>query len=365
MKNILLLFGLLVLLVSCSSNNDPGQIYALETMQSNALEQYAYGEEYRMEMKEMIADKSEVEVLLSRTNFIYKSFEKIDQLVGEQLSQIRAIKLGMFKAFGENIKVTSENSIVHYDYKIESPVRPLIIDLKNVKHTGRANVLTEANRKTLVNSLKAYRKTICRLVVASQSHKERCYYFVDPQINQFKDDKDFYKLFDAKTKSSNIGPDDYEAVKQIYRVLTKTDVEWEQIFTEKESWLDELAVLISIESDILRARALAFTTIRYRISDCGYNFTNILPVVYGPNAAHAGDTLELKVLMTAFNKNQNPKIDLLKMGKVTKVEDGIAYLQIVVPQSKHVEVKGRITILNKSGIPKTLPWEHEIEVIDN
>lgn len=365
MKNIHLMYGLFILLASCTSKNDSGKIYALETMQSNALEQYAYGEQYRMEMKEMMADKSEVEELLSRTNFIYKSFEKIDQMVGEQLSQIRDIKLGMFKSFGENMKVTSENSIVHYDYKIESPVRPLTINLKNVKHTGKANILSKSNRKNIVNSIKAYRKTICSLLESSQNYQEKRYFFVDPQINDFKNNKDFNKQFDAKTKSSNIAPDDYEAVKQIYRVLTKTDAEWEQIFSEKESWLDELAVLISIESDILRARALAFTTMRYRISDCGYNFTNILPIVYGRNAAHVGDTVELQVLMAAFNKYKNPKIDLLKMGKVTKVEDGIAYVQVIVPKSKHLEVKGRITIKNKSGIPKTLPWEHEIEVIDN
>lgn len=367
MKNILISIIIFSILSGCKSKNDNGKLYTLETIQNNTVNQFYYGEERIMVIKEMVYyDDSGNEEFRSRIKLMFKSFLKIDSLTGVLISEMGKMKKEMFKSFDENMSLKNENSIVYYDYKNVKSSRPLSFDLSNVKYVGESNLLSEKNRNFIIKSIRKYRKEICCEIEKSIYSRKNThpYFFIDPQINDFKDDKDFNKKYERKIKKSKISIDDYEGIKQIYRLLSKTDEQWNLILNEKESWIDDLGVLLSIERDIMMVRSFALDQIGSRIGCRGnYNFSHILPIVEGPNAAVAGDTVELKILMAFFNAYQNPTFEIFGGGKLEKIEKGIGYFKVVIPKSKEIEFKGNITLKNKSGIPHSEIWKHKIKIL--
>jgi hypothetical protein len=366
MKYIVIEIILFSLLFGCKHKNDLGKLYSLEIIQNNTLEQFSYGELRLAEMKEMIEDRTNPKDFQSSIDLLFKDFLRIDSLTGIHISKISKMKIEMFNSLGEDVSVKNEKSIIHYDYKLEKLSRPISYNLTKVKYTGESNLLKDENRDILIESIRLFRVEICKIIEESLNFEKNrdAFVFIDPQINEFKDDEDFYKQFEIKIKKSKIAPDDFETIKRIYRILSKTDDQWKMIINEKDSWIDDLSILLSIESDILKVRAMAFDQMRSRIG-CGgnYNFSHILPIVYGPNAAIAGDTVELKILMAAYNAYQTPTFEIFGGGKLEKVEKGIGYVKVVLPKSKEIEIKGNITVKNKSGIPKTQMWNHKIVIL--
>lgn len=366
MKNIPIIIILFSILCCCNYKNDTGKIYSLEIIQNNTLEQFSYGEMRMAEMEEMVEDRTNPIDFQSKINLLYKAFLKIDSLTGIQISKISKMKIEMFNSFGENVNVKQENSILNYDYRKVKTSRPVSYTLKKVKHVGKSTILIEKNRDIIIESIRKYRNEICKEIAKSANLEKGTspFTFIDPQINNFKNDKDFFEQYDIKIKKSKIAFEDFETIKMIYRMLSKTDDEWDKIINEKDTWIDDLSILLSVESDLLKVRSMAFDVIRSRIG-CGgnYNFSHILPVVYGPNAAISGDTVELKILMAAYNAYQTPTFEIFGGGKLEKVEKGIGYVKVVLPKSKEIEIKGNITVKNKSGIPKTQMWNHKIVIL--
>ncbi|WP_341904095.1 hypothetical protein [Fluviicola taffensis] len=362
MKVLIALIVPISFLFSCQSDIDPGEIYALEVLQGNTNQQFGYGEEKLSDIREMSEDRSNGEVQIVYMD-LYRFLIKIDSLSGNYVSIIEKMKMDMFTSFHEELSFAKEESIIQYDYKKEKSSRPVNYVLSNVKSRGGSDILNPKNRDLLITSIRRFRRELCEIIEKSACIDDRLYFFKDPTINDFKDKKDFDRQFDEKTKESNIAPDDIEAVRKIYFLLSKTDKQWESILTEEDSWVDVMGVLLSVENSILEARLLAFYQMRGRVG-CGgsYSFSKILPLVNVPNAAVAGDTVQLEVLMAAFNEYKTPDITV-SGGRVGKIKDGKGYISIVVPNSKELEVKGTITINNKSGIPTTNEWSHKIKVI--
>lgn len=366
MKTIGFTILLVAVLTSCSKANDQGKLYVLENMQRNSIEQFSYGEEMFSSMKEMAEDRTENELARSRFKMLYNQFILIDSLTGIQIAEIEKMKRQMFRSFGEEMSIKKEQSILHYDYKNDKTSRPVSYDLKNVKHTGSSNLLNEKNRLKLIVSFRKLRREICSLITTSINYNSdsKQYSFIDPNITDFKNEKDFWKQYDLKIKQSTISPDDTEVVKRIYHLLSKRENDWKLIFNEKESWMDDMTVLLALENDIQLARSLAFNVILNRITNCAsYDFTQILPSVYGPNAAIEGDTITLQIFMAAMSENKMPIVNKLKGGILAKTEKGVAFVKVIVPSKKETEIKGMITILNKSGIPLTREWNHPLRIL--
>lgn len=314
----------------------------------------------------MAKDRSENEHARSRFKMLFNRFILIDSLSGIHIAEIEKMKRQMFRSFGEEMSIKKEQSILHYDYKNDKTSRPVSYDLKNVKHTGSSNLLNEKNRLKLIVSYRKLRREICSLITTSINFSidTKQYSFIDPNIIDFKNEKDFWKQYDLKIKQSTISPDDTEVVKRIYHLLSKSENDWKLIFNEKESWMDDMSVLLALENDIQLARSMAFNVILNRITSCAsYDFTRILPSVYGPNAAIEGDTITLQIFMAAVNANKMPIVQQLKGGTLEKTKNGIAYVKVIVPSKKQTEINGTITIINKSGIPKTLAWNHQLKIL--
>lgn len=364
MKALLALIIPILFLFSCNSDIDSGEIYALEVLQSNTLEQFAYGEERIYEMKEFSEDKSNGEALI-RAKKYYRFMLEVDSVSGNCISLIEKMKREMFTNFNEELSIKKEVSIIHYDYAKEKNSRPATYTLSNVKYSGGSDILNSENRIVLIKSIRNLRRELCEIVERSWiSNTDFGFFFKDPLINNFKNKKDFDRQFDEKIKQSKIALDDLEMIRKTYFLLSKTDKQWESILTEKDSWVDVMNVLLSLENEILQARGMALTQLLYGRMGCmgSYSFTKILPLVNGPNAAVAGDTVQLEILMAAYDEYKTPIITV-SGGRVEKIREGKGYISVVVPNSKELEVKGTITIMNKSGIPKTNGWSHKINVI--
>lgn len=364
MKALIVFIVPILFLFSCNSEIDPGEIYALEVLQGNTHQQFAYGEEKLLDSKECSEDKSAGEIQKVYMDS-YGFYMKIDSISGSYVSIIEKMKMDMFIGLNEELAFEKEESIIQYDYKREKSSRPVYYVLSNVKNRGGSDILNPKNRDVLIMSIRKYRKELCEMIVKSAYyHKNRpSYFFKDPAINEFKNNEDFNRQFDEKIKQSKISPDDFEAVRKIYFLLSKTDSEWEVILTEKDSWVDAMGVLLAVENSILEARSLAFYLMSGR-GGCGGSsiFTKILPLVNGPNAAVAGDTVQLEIIMAAYDEYKTPVITVSE-GRVEKIKEGKGYISVVVPNSKELEVKGTISILNKSGVPRTNEWSHKIKVI--
>lgn len=365
MKRIFLYLLPILLLFSCSSENDPAKLYVLQTMQKSASDQYAFGQMYLLDLREMAEDKSEPREYLTRVKQIYRHALYIDSLFGSAVYQIETLKRKVFQEIGVKVNHQTLNYLSTDEPPPKNSSRPNMFDWTKIQHTGGSNLFDEATIRDLKNALKRLRKNACEYLAFSVNIDDYTKFsFVDPQINDYKYGADFTRLYTAKTKHQHIPPDDVEILKRIYFTLTKNEEFWQNVLTEKSDWTEVMQLLLALETDILDARANAITSIRFRIG-CGadFGFTHILPVVDAPSAAMAGDTITYTVFMAAFNADKNPYFTLKNGGELLYVKNGVGHFRAVVPQQGKLDLNGTITVFNKSGIPKTVLWKRSIKAI--
>jgi hypothetical protein len=117
-----------------------------------------------------------------------------------------------------------------------------------------------------------------------------------------------------------------------------------------------------MQKEVLTARADAVALIRSRVGGGEYSFNKIMALAYGPEVANAGDELNVEVLMAAFDSDKQPEVTY--NGSVVKeVADGKGIIKTKASSGSEMVMKGTITIKNKSGIGKTLPWEKKITIM--
>jgi gliding motility-associated protein GldM len=124
-----------------------------------------------------------------------------------------------------------------------------------------------------------------------------------------------------------------------------------------------LASLSSMQKEILTARADAVSLIRQRVGGGEYAFNSIMAIAHGPEVANAGEEIDLQVLMVAYDSDKQPvvKMNGAELPK-DQIHDGKGYINVKGSGSE-MKLSGTITILNKSGIPKTLPWEKTVKIM--
>ena len=116
-----------------------------------------------------------------------------------------------------------------------------------------------------------------------------------------------------------------------------------------------------MQKDILAARANALTLIRSRVSGQDYSFNQIIPLAYGAEVVNEGDEFEVKVMMVAYDSDKQPEVTL-DGESVTHVKDGQGIVKLTAGGSQ-MDLKGTITIQDKAGLKKTLPWEKTVHVM--
>jgi len=354
-----------------------------ENIQISNINEWGRGEEKRADLKAVAEDKSTPDVQ-KKAIALMKYVDQIDKMTADQIKLIDDLKLEILKKCGEKVDAVGEESIVTKAYSTNDPLKPTRMNLMKVdgkdKYDEPMDVMGIAedlkrptgNGLKLWDSYNKYRADLTSLIAKSSSSPadKKMYSFTDPKIVAFADYADIKKQLSKAIKS--VAVDDQEALMKIYSSLTKNEriddaeadlkgLHWVGKTFDHAPSVAAIASLSSMQKEILTARADAVALIRSRVGGGEYSFNKIMPLAYGPEVANQNEEVEIQVLMAAFDSDKQP-IVTVSGGALRETKEGKGYVT-AKGSSGELKLSGQITILNKSGVPKTLPWEKTIQIM--
>lgn len=353
-----------------------------ENIQVASETEFLRGREKVDELREVTEDESRPDVQRKAVRLM-ETIRKIDRITADRIKEIDKLKLTILEECGENTtKIGGSESIITSKFP-NDPLKPMRMKLQNVegkdKYDEPMYIMIGDDIKNptgkgmqLWKNYNSYRKELTSLIAESASDGDQRFYFRDPGINTFSNASELHAKIDKAILASKVAPDDREAIKKIYASLSKPE-QVDMPETGKVHWIGKtfdhapsvaaLASLSSLQKEILSARADAVALIRSRVSSGEYSFNKIMPLAYGPDVINQGEDAEIQVLMAAYDSDRRPQV---KVGGTDlspdQIRDGKGYVKVKGSGSE-MKLSGTITILSKSGIPKTLPWEKTIRVM--
>jgi gliding motility-associated protein GldM len=355
-----------------------------ENIQVSNENEYTRGEEKKSSLAEVAQDRSAKDLAVKAAKLM-KTVEEIDKMTAERVKLIDDIKMEILETCGEDVKtVGTPESIIFKAYDTKDPLRPIRMHLSHVQsmdkydepmHIIIGEDITNPTGKgvELWKSYNGFRKELTEKIASSFPVEggAKKFFFKAPEINEYKDMLDLSQKVDKAIKASNVNMDDQEAIKKIYTALTKQErhevhevknVHWIGKTFDHTPVVAAIASLSAMQKEVLTARADAVALIRSRVGGGEYSFNKIMALAYGPEVANAGDELNVEVLMAAFDSDKQPEVTY--NGSVVKdVADGKGIIKTKASSGSEMIMKGTITIKNKSGIGKTLPWEKKITIM--
>lgn len=345
--------------------------------------EYIRGEEKYAALKETSEDPSMKDVQAKAKKYL-KTVDEINRITAQRVKLIDDLKIEILEAIGEDVNsVGTAESIITKAYSEKDPLRPAKMNLAFVngkdKYDEPMYIMIGEDIKApkgkgidLWKNYNAYRKELTELVAGSWVLEpgQKKFYFKAPEINKFKDFKDLNAQIDKSIQASNVNPDDKEVLKKIYASLTKQerwtvnevpDVHWIGKTFDHAPAVAAIASLTSMQKEILTARADAIATIKGRIGTGEYSFNKIMALAYGPDIVNQGEDFEVQVLMAAYDSDRQPEVEVYN-GSVNEIKNGKGLIKMKGSGSE-MTLKGKITIKNKSGIPKTEEWTKTIRVM--
>jgi len=100
--------------------------------------------------------------------------------------------------------------------------------------------------------------------------------------------------------------------------------------------------------------------LKSKVTTGEFSFNKIQELVSGPGVATSGEEVELLVTMAAYDSDKNPVVTS-STGNV-EVKDGIGRIKVRAGASD-MTVNGKVTIVNKSGVPYTKDWQWKVAVV--
>lgn len=349
----LLISTLSLLLFSCSSPDNKGQIESLKVLQTCTIAEFHHGSEKLNTIEYRVNDRSQPDAkrLITKYEILLNSMKAIDSLSAPLMNKLNSIR-------GSIVKSKLE--------KEWNPSQPATIEYTLESEYIKSALPTDDEIGEIITSIEAYRNELCRIII------EKIYFelfgetrvFVAPEIALFKNEKQKIKLIDTQLQRSEIYEDDMNGLKMIMDILTKKDKTWRSMLANDENWIDQSMSLLSIQELILWARTIAFSNLQYRISFCGEStFTKVVPIIIGSSNALPNDTVQFQVFLGGYNEYSEPEIKMSKGGRFLKNENGKCFIETVVPTSGEIEVNGELLYSLKNGSRRHIPWSHKINVI--
>lgn len=353
-----------------------------ENIQKANESEFFRGNEKRSELRETALDKSEAEraAKAARLSLIV---DKIDGFTAKRIEEIDNLKIQILKESGEDVAAIGVGHIVVTPYSKKEPLKPTRMDLDKVagkdKYDDAMRIVIGEDIKRpsgkgmdLWKSYNGYRKELCETIASYPGGDgQKAFFFKSPEINKYKDQKDLSAQITKAIEASNVNQDDKEAIKKIYASLTKEEfssqhemqnVHWIGKTFDHSPSVAAIASLSSMQKEILSARADAIALIRQRVGGGEYSFNKIMALAYGPELANSGDEIEVQVLMAAYDSDKQPVVTY-GGSTVSEVRDGKGFIKTRAGGGSEMTLSGNITIRNKSGIPKTMPWEKTVKIM--
>jgi hypothetical protein len=347
--------------------------------------EFARGQEKYFDLREVSQDKTQPD-LQKKAAKLMETVEKIDKITAERIKLIDDIKIEILSACGEDVTtVGTPESIIFKAYDPKSPLKPTRMHLDHVSGKDKydepmlvmginEDITKPVGRgMELWESYNNFRGELTELIAGSVivEKGQKAFFFKDPKINEWKDFPDLQVKIKKAIDAANVNMDDKEAIAKIYMGLSKLEksevhevpgVHWIGKTFDHSPSVAALASLSSMQKEILTARADAVSLIRSRVGGGEYSFNKIMALAYGPEIANQGDEIEVQVLMAAYDSDKQPEVTF-NGAKISEVKDGKGYVKTKAAGGAEMTLKGEITIKNKSGIPKTLPWEKNIKIM--
>ena len=319
-----------------------------------------------------------------KLQYVLAQMSKIDKEAEKMIKQIDKLKLEIMEKSGEAVtayKDKDEETILWKKPPSNEGVRPIRMNLMAVQAKDQYDIpMHEIVGEDIKNPTGAgkklwadynnFRKNIIEHT-GTYSWGENQKFSISPKaINNFKDNADLAKQVKAMIEGSKANlKEDQQVLTDLYMMLTKKeknkvhdqeDIHWIGMTFDHSPLVAAIASLSSMQQDILSARALALAHWKGKVTTGEYSFNKIVGLAYGPSFANSNEEVEVKVMMAAFDSDNNPTVDY--NGTTIQGENGQAVIKVKAGGSE-VNMTGTVTIKNKSGLKKTEKWEHTVKVV--
>ncbi|MDR0801111.1 GldM family protein [Fluviicola sp.] len=311
---------------------------------------------------------------------ILKQMDDVNNLSDKMLKGIDKIKMDILTKAGEAVKEYKKDSEEHILWEKEGFCKPIRMHLAAVQAKDQYDIpmheiigedikTPTGLGKQLWADFNQYRADMVK-TVGTYSDGGNNFSITPTAINIFKTNADLVKSVQQIIKQSKANHrDDDQVLQDIYIGLTKPErmkvhdvdgVHWIGATFDHSPLVAALASLSSMQQDVLSARALALAHLKSKVSTGEYSFNKIVGLAYGPSIANTGDEVELKVMMAAFDSDNQPEVT--GPGAIT-IEGGQGTLKTKVSGGAEMVLKGTVSIKNKSGVKKTEDWTHTIKIM--
>jgi gliding motility-associated protein GldM len=357
-----------------------------ENIQKSVVTQYERGESALSDLRAAGADKSNP-AKVKKVEYYIGIVGEIDKITAQQIKALDDIKLHVLTKSGELVteeKPDDAEAILwkKYDEK-NKPLVPTRLNLMACQAKDQYDIpmheiigeeLTKitGSGKKMWEDYNNFRNRLCELVGTYSPPGGKSFTFKAEHINTYKDQKDLEEQVKKMMEKSKYNDkEDKEVLKQIYMELTKNEmvdtkdgkVHWVGKTFDHSPLVAAMASITALQNEILAARATAVTHIKGRVSTGEYSFNKVVPLAYGPPIANAGDEIEVKVMMAAFDSDNNPEVKLTEGAGEINVENGVGVVKVKVPSGSDYTLKGTVAIKKKSGDIKKETWEVPIKIM--
>lgn len=360
-----------------------------ENTQKSNIAQYDRGNGFVSDVVEEInttPNNAENKIKLEKLALIKGKMDKVDELTGKMIKEIDEIKLDIMKKSGEDLTKTVENNeevILWKKYDPKNPCLPTRMHLMAVQAKDQYDVPmheiigedikrpspSHAGMK-LWNNFNKYRSDLVETVGSYKLGEGQGFTVKTKAINAYKTNNDLTKqVQDMIAKSGANVKEDAQVLQDMYINLTKPErlkvhdqdgVHWIGATFDHSPLVAAVASLSSMQQDILAARAMAMAHLKSKVTTGEYSFNKIVGLAYGPAIANSGDEVEIKVMMAAFDSDNQPKVT--GPGAIN-VENGQGTIKVKVSGGAEMNLSGTVAIKNKSGVEKKEPWAHKIKIM--
>lgn len=310
-------------------------------------------------LKEVTSDTSDP--LRAKSAELWFTIAKeIRSATEENILYIDQLKIRLLEECGEDKNEVVKNdqtvpylldlSLIKAKDKYDDPMRILIGENTDIKHpTGEGMEVW----KRLIQ----FRNTITELLGT----------YTLPQSNL-----SFSFSSSAPGDFSKSNPDDTLLIRQLFNQLSKKEyrkvhdidnVHWVGATFDHAPIVAAIAQLSSLQTEFLNAEAEALAHIRNKIGNGQYSFNKIMPLAYGKSYINPGDTLNVQVLMAAYDSYKIPRVSYTDpmTREIVNLQDhaykdGKGLFNLTPQKSGADTLSGTISIQNKNGQWATQSW---------
>jgi len=332
-------------------------------------------------------DDAENKAKLEKLNYVLNQMDLIDKEAAKMIQEIDKLKIKILEKSGEGIEVKNKDEEAIIWSKADpknSGALPVRMNLMAVQGKSGYDIPVEVmigpdikrpegDGIKLWENFNKYRNRIVELT-GSYEWGGKTFTVKPKNIPTFIDNADLAKQVATMIDESKGNlKEDRQVLIDLYIGMTKKeksvdrgvpDVHWIGKTFNGSPLVAAIASLSSMEQDVLSARALALAHWKSKVSTGEYSFNKIMPLAYGPVVANGGDSIELQVMMAAFDSDNQPTVTIKEFegADIVYPGNGQGVVRLKAGGSA-MSLKGTVSIKNKSGVAKTEDWAHDIIIM--